>query len=68
MTNWTDKLDMSTIPDEVFYAEAGRRRGQYRTPDELGGRPPVLRACKWCKEKFGAREMRVHSSNCPKRK
>ena len=67
MTVWTDKLDMSTIPSDVLYAEVGRRRVAGRDP-ENAGRPPIMRACKWCKEKFGAREMRAHVPNCPKRK
>ena len=34
MTIWTDKLDMSTIPDDVLYAEAGRRRSRQARPRE----------------------------------
>ena len=67
MTVWTDKLDMRTIPDEVLYSEAARRRSEKRG-DNVGGRPPKLTRCKWCKEEFGAREMRAHVPGCPKRK
>jgi hypothetical protein len=66
VTVWTDKLDMSTIPDDVLHAEVGRRRVAHRDP-ENAGRPRLLRPCKWCKQKFGAREMRVHVPACPKR-
>jgi hypothetical protein len=27
---WTKALDMSTIPDQILYAEVGRRRGAQR--------------------------------------
>lgn len=32
-----------------------------------GGRRHVLRPCDWCGEAFGARDMRLHRPNCPKR-
>ena len=32
-----------------------------------GGRPPVLRKCKFCKQGFSARELRAHVPICPAR-
>jgi hypothetical protein len=67
MTVWTEKLDMSTIPDEVLFSEIGRRRVAKRDPKNAGP-PRVLRPCEWCGKEFGAREMRRHIPHCPKRR
>ena len=46
--------DLRTIPDELLYSEAARRRGR------LGGRPKSLQPCPKCGAMLGAREMRAH--------
>jgi hypothetical protein len=66
VTIWTSKLDMSTIPDEVLFAEFGRRRVSKRA-EGVGGRPKTLHRCPHCKGEFGARELRAHKPRCPKR-
>src|SRR5437868_8012500 len=37
-----------------------------RVAGRRGGRPQVSRACPYCKEKFGARELREHIPRCDK--
>ena len=66
MTVYTPKLDMSTIPDDVLYAEVGRRRVAKR-PEGVGGRPKVNYPCPHCGLEFGARELRKHRPRCPRR-
>ena len=66
MTSYTPTLDMSTIPDEVLYAEVGRRRVAKR-PEGVGGRPKVLKECPHCGKDFGARDLRKHVARCPRR-
>jgi hypothetical protein len=67
MTSYTSKLDMSTVPDDVLYAEVGRRRVAKR-PEGVGGRPAVLRPCPHCGHEFGARDLRAHLPHCSKRR
>lgn len=67
VTSYTPKLDMSTIPDEVLYAEVGRRRVAKRTEDSGHGHPKVMRPCPHCGKEFGARELRTHRPHCSKR-
>ena len=43
--------------------EIQARRKVYR-----GGRPKTLKACVYCGQKFGARELRAHRPKCPLRK
>jgi hypothetical protein len=68
MTTYSKQFDMSTIPDDVLWAEVGRRRVAVRPADSGHGKPKVLRPCPDCGIKFGAREMKAHRPRCPKRK
>lgn len=63
MSVWSDKFDISTIPDEVLLSESARRlrARQLHTP-----RSKVLRQCSKCGEAFGARELRIHLPRCAK--
>ena len=63
---YTSKLDMTTIPDEVLWAEIGRRRVAKRP--EAHGKPKVMRPCPHCGIEFGAREIRVHLPRCPRKR
>jgi hypothetical protein len=67
MTVYMPRLDMSSIPDDVLYAEVGRRRVAKR-PEGVGGRPKILHECPDCHREFGAREIRAHRPQCPKRR
>lgn len=49
-----------TLPDEWINAAHSRVAGR------TGGRPRVLRQCRFCKERFGARELREHTPGCEK--
>ena len=66
MTSYNPKLDMSSIPDDILYAEVGRRRVAKR-PEGVGGRPKVLHECPHCAREFGARDLRKHMPRCPRR-
>lgn len=57
----------SLLSDAELYAEVGKRRSAMRG-DAVGGRPPVLAPCEHCGREFGARAMRGHLPDCPKRK
>jgi len=59
---WKESWELPSIPDEVFWPEVGRRRGQTG-----GGKPKTLRPCEFCGEQFGARDMQYHLPRCPKR-
>jgi hypothetical protein len=59
---WTSNIDPATIPDEVVFFEASRRRSLMRKT--FGARPKVLRPCPKCGEEFGARELREHLTEC----
>jgi hypothetical protein len=48
------------LPDEWINAAHSRVAGR------TGGRPRVFRQCHFCKEKFGARELRAHMPICEK--
>jgi hypothetical protein len=41
---WNNKIDPATIPDDVLYAEVGRRRGAKRETFG-GGRPRSAERC-----------------------
>lgn len=66
MKSWTPSLDMSTIPDQILFAEVGRRRAARRDPANAG-RPKTLKPCPHCREQMGARDLRAHRPICPKR-
>jgi len=63
---WSEGLDMSTIPDEVLQSEFSRR-AQAMRKTFAGGRPAVLRPCPNCSKEFGAADLRKHRARCPKR-
>jgi hypothetical protein len=67
MTTYSKQFDMSTIPDDVLWAEVGRRRVGMR-PKGVGGRPKSKNACPYCNDVFGFNELRAHKPRCPKRK
>jgi len=67
MADYTSKWNLSTIPDDVFYREVGRRRVSKRPADLAIGQPKVMRPCPYCKEKFGARDLRAHKPRCSSR-
>jgi hypothetical protein len=61
MTRYRSTWDLSTIPDAALNAEFGRR---------IPAPPPrakVLRPCKFCGRKYGARDLRAHLPRCPSR-
>ena len=59
---YTDKWDLTSIPEPEFVAERNRRIAVNRTTPP---RAKVLRACVMCGEEFGAREMLKHTPRCP---
>jgi len=61
--NW----DLTTIPDDAWMSEHGRRMVA-RRKEHKGGRPAKLTPCEWCGKEFGVREMVKHRPLCPKRK
>jgi hypothetical protein len=50
---------LAAIPDAAIRSEAGRR-----IPSGHGGRPVVLKACKYCRHRFSAADMRKHIPRC----
>ncbi len=50
---------LASIPDAAIRSEAGRR-----IPPGHGGRPVVLKPCKYCRHRFSAADMRVHTPRC----
>ena len=56
----------AVLSDEDLHAEAARRRQAKRKT--FAGASPVLRPCPYCGDEFGARAMREHTPQCPKRK
>jgi len=61
-----DEIDLSWVPDEDLKREYMRRHNQRRA--KTPPRPKVMRPCKFCRKKFGARDMRTHLPQCEKRK
>lgn len=61
---WSPGFDISTVPDEILHRESARRR---RAAQAEPPRAPIRRACEFCFELFGAREMRKHRPRCPNR-
>lgn len=61
MSVWSEKFDITTIPDEFLLRESARRlrARQIRAP-----RAKVLRQCSKCGQAFGARELRSHLPRC----
>ena len=55
------KWDLTSVPDAVIIAEAGRRR------QKLGHKPKTPTPCKHCGKIFGAAEVRKHWPVCPKK-
>lgn len=53
-------IDLSHIPDEVIFAEAGKRTAKLET----NGRPKKPRPCPKCGQAFGARDLRAHIPRC----
>ena len=51
--------DLSTIPPDLILSEASRIMRE-RKSNFAGGRPKVLRRCKRCGFRGGARELRAH--------
>ena len=60
-TPWTKGFDMSTVPDEVLFAESARRM---RARQKTAPRAEVLRPCPKCGAPFGARKLRAHIPGC----
>jgi len=60
---WKESWELPTIPDEHFWPEVGRRRGQKGG----GAKPKKLRPCEFCGLEFGARDMQYHLPRCEKR-
>lgn len=52
MVEHTDDWDLASIPDHLFWAEVGRRRGR------TGGTRPALQPCPQCQRPTTARERR----------
>lgn len=54
---------LAAFSDAEIFAECARRNRAKQThlPN-----PPVLRPCRYCKRKFGARELRAHQPHCEK--
>jgi hypothetical protein len=53
-------IDLSKIPDDVFFKEAARRMAK----QPGAGRQKVMRPCPKCGEPYGARKMREHIPQC----
>lgn len=58
---------LATVPDDALTREYMRRLNARRVRDRAG-RKPKLKACKFCREKFGAVDMRVHIPRCEAKK
>jgi hypothetical protein len=50
-------------PAEWMISAAARRAAKMRKT-YAGGRPKVLRACRWCSRMMGARELKAHQPHC----
>lgn len=62
---WSDSIDLSTVPDDVFTSEWARRQSAKRQTYGAGtGRPKTLRPCPNCTKEFGAAELRRHLPRC----
>jgi hypothetical protein len=62
---YRDTWDLTTIPADLLMAEYQRRRGAMRSTFG-GGRPKIMQECKHCGREFSVRELRLHTSACPK--
>lgn len=59
MKSYSADWDLSSIPPELLLREASRiMRGRKST--FAGGRPKIVRRCKRCGFRGGARELRAH--------
>jgi hypothetical protein len=58
--DYSDDWDLSTIPKDVFYREAHRRRSTAPRPGRRVSRP-----CPYCKEMFATAELNAHKPLCP---
>jgi hypothetical protein len=56
---------LATVPDDELKHEYMRRLNARRARG--GGRKPKLKACKFCRVKFGVMEMRAHVPHCEAR-
>jgi hypothetical protein len=59
---WTDRIDITTVPDPVLYSEVGRRNAARRTV-KAGGRPKSTDRCPCGKATRRQVEQRKHK--CP---
>jgi len=65
---WRESFDMTTIPDEVFFSELGRRRSNMRQTFGHGnGRPLVEDRCPCGLMTRTRAEKRKHKCVAPKR-
>jgi hypothetical protein len=55
---------LAAFTDAEVFAECARRNRAKQThlPN-----PPVLRPCRWCRQKFSARDLRAHQPHCAKK-
>lgn len=61
MVKYSPRWDMTTVPDDVLYAEVGRRNSAKRKTHGAGpGRPPTCPCgkCRKCKNRGRMREKR----------
>lgn len=64
MIRWTPQFGITSIPDKVLLSESAKR---LRARQPKPPRPKVKRPCEFCQELFGARDMRKHRPQCPRR-
>lgn len=65
---WRETFDMTTIPDEVFFSELGRRRSNMRQTFGHGpGRVPIADRCACGLMSRTRAEKRNHKCVAPKR-
>lgn len=57
---------LATLPDETITREHQRRLNA-RISRENAGRKPKLKPCKFCRQKFGTVDMRLHIPRCEAR-
>jgi hypothetical protein len=65
----THRIDLTTIPDEDLNREYMRRLNlrRDRSGSAAGGRPSILRPCRYCGKTFNVRGMREHLPVCDQR-
>jgi len=67
MSDWSPEWDLSTIPDDVFMSERGRRNVSKRKVCKApGGSKPTLVSCLGCREVTSLTKFkRLHWFKCP---